>query len=61
MNTRDKAPTAEPTDLPDLPDDVKTELLRRVENLPNETLIPSEKAFEELQRRASEREPRKPA
>lgn len=43
------------------PDDVKAELLRRVENLTNETLIPSDKAFEELQRRARERNRPKPA
>lgn len=58
MNTRDRSPTVEP---PDLPDDVKAELLRRVENLPNETLIPNDKVFEELQRRARERNRPKPA
>ena len=52
MNTRDRSPTIDPNDLPD---DVKAELLRRVENLPNETLIPSDAAFEELERRARER------
>ena len=58
MNTRDRSPTVDPADLPD---DVKAELSRRVENLPNETLIPSDKAFEELQRRATERNRPKPA
>jgi hypothetical protein len=58
MNTRDRSPTVEPTDLPE---DVKAELLRRVETLPNETLIPGDTTFEELERRARERNRRKPA
>jgi hypothetical protein len=55
MNTRDNTPKS------DLPPDVQAELLRRVQNLPNEVLIDSDKAFEELQRRARERSNSKPA
>jgi hypothetical protein len=39
----------------DLPPEVQAELLRRVQNLPNEVLIDSNKVFDELQRRASAR------
>jgi hypothetical protein len=59
MNTGDRSPTVDRADLPD--DDVKAELSRRVQNVPNETLIPSDKAFEELQCRAKERNRPKPA
>jgi hypothetical protein len=58
MNARDQTPNASANDLPK---DVKDELLRRVQNLPHETLIPNDKAFEELQRRARERNRPKPA
>ena len=58
MNTRDHTPN---TSNSDLPEEVKAELLRRVQNLPNETLIPGDKAFEELRRRARERNSPKPA
>ena len=54
MSTRDSSPTVDPADL-------KAELSRRVENLPNETLSQVNKAFEELQRRAKERNRPKPA
>ncbi len=52
MNARDHTSNA-PANY--LPEDVTQELLRRVQNLPNETLIPDDKAFEELRRRAAER------
>ena len=58
MNARNHTPKASNNDLPE---EVKAELLRRVQNLPNETLIPGDKAFEELQRRARERNSPKPA
>ena len=52
MNARDQTPKPATSDLPE---EVKAELLRRVQNLPNETLIPGDRAFEELKRRAKER------
>jgi hypothetical protein len=58
MNARDDTPNASANDLPE---DVKAELLRRVQSLPNKTLIPNDKAFEELQRRARDRNRPKPA
>ena len=58
MNARDHSPNASSCELPE---DIKQELLRRVQNLPNETLIPDDKAFEEPQRRAAERNRPKPA
>ena len=58
MNARDHTPDAPANDFPE---DVKAELLRRVQNLPNETLIPKDDAFEELQRRARDRNRPKPA
>lgn len=39
----------------DLPDDVKAELLRRVQNLPNEKLIDADEAFDQLRRNLRER------
>jgi hypothetical protein len=45
----------------DLPPEVQAELLRRMQNLPNEVLIDSNKAFDELQRRARERNSPTPA
>jgi hypothetical protein len=47
MNTRDHTPNAPAKDLAE---DVKEELLHRAQSLPNETLIPGDKAFEELNR-----------
>jgi hypothetical protein len=39
----------------DLPPEVRAELLGRVQNLPNEVLIDSNKTFDELRRRARAR------
>ena len=58
MNARNHTPNASANDFPE---DVKEKLLRRVQNLPNETLIPNDKAIKELQRRAKERNRSKPA
>jgi hypothetical protein len=38
-----------------LPDDVKAELLRRVQNLPNEELIDADQVFDQIRRNLRER------
>ncbi len=39
----------------ELPDDVKAELLRRVQNLPNEELIDADQVFDQIRRNLRER------
>jgi hypothetical protein len=52
VNARDKIPKASANELPE---DVKAELLRRVENLPNEKLIPADEVFDQIRRHLRER------